>query len=277
MGWLSQQLASWDTFFSGVTILVIGALVGFVSKELLLPTLFETWKNRRALSGIYQKYRDPLFLASCEFASRLLEIIKTYPTPFLSSKVRENDIKRLMANSADDPYFQRYKLISSVYRFCAFLGWLELYRQEIVFLDSGHLSRNKAMESSLANIRSDIADGHLNRADDWSSWDDHLVFREELRAIGEAMIFVDAANRQNVIGYRRFCEIYVGNSDPARKSWFDVAALFLLDLPKSTAQNFRLIRLRRTFLHLIDLLEALDHRKVPNYLREFQRELQPSA
>src|ERR1035437_8046900 len=73
----------------------------------------------------------------------------------------------MIANSADDEYYQRYKFISTLYRLCAWLGWVELYRQEVAFLDSGQQKTNGAFERDLDAIRSSLADGHLNEAEDW--------------------------------------------------------------------------------------------------------------
>src|SRR5215469_13697512 len=48
---------------------------------------------------------------------------------------------------------QQYKLISTIYRFCALLGWLELYRQEVTFLDSGRNRDNERLERCIRHIR----------------------------------------------------------------------------------------------------------------------------
>lgn len=270
---VQQWLASIDPVFKGVSLVALGTVLGFLLKEFLFPRLFESWKSQRALADVYRRYRDPLFLSAFELATRLLEICREYPTNFLTSELYNVFPTKALLNSSDDEYYRKYKFVSSVYRLCAFLGWLELYRQEIVFLDSGHHGKNVKFTNSISNIRSDLADGHLNKAANWEEWSDYLLFREELRAIGEAMIFVDQTNQRTVIGYRRFSEIFLTDSDAHRKTWLKTAALFLLDVPNSKACNFRLIRLQRLFIHLVDLLVALERQEVPHRLTSFRDSL----
>jgi hypothetical protein len=262
-----DQLA---TLLPGVLVGGIGVTVGLILKEFLFPRLFESWKSRRALQDLYRRYRDPLFLAGSELAGRLVEVCKTYPTNYLASRLLDQKVPGPRVNSADDLYFRRYKLVSSLYRLCAFLGWLELYRQDIVFLDSGRHRSNARFEQCLLLLREDIADGHLNRAEDWYEWSDYLIFREELRAAGEAMIVLEGGQRRVVMGYARFCEVYLDNADTCKKKWLDVASQFLLDPPENTAKNFRLVRFKRVLLHLVDLLTILEPKRVSKYLTDYQ-------
>lgn len=261
-----------DTFLKGAGVGIIGTITAFVLKEYAFPRLFEVWKAHQTLQSIYRKYRDPLFLSSVELASRLRQICRDYPTNFLSSELRAIEISKFQANSIDDPYYRKHKQISTIYRFCAFLGWLELYRQEIVFLDSGHIRQNTIFEHSLAEIRSDLADGHINTASDWPQWDDYLIFREELRAIGEAMITEDGKFR-NVVGYKQFCEFFLHNTDKGRSKWLETAAFFFLDVPVNSEKNFRLVRFKRLFVHLVDLVEVLDSKRVSSTLIQYRSQL----
>jgi hypothetical protein len=116
------------------------------------------------------------------------DILDIHPTNYLQSSLLDFHPDQLEANSAEDPYYKRYRLLSTVYRLCAFLGWLELYRQDVTFLNAGEKKDSKLLEKALENIRNDLADGRLNAALDFQKWNDRLIFREEQRAIGEAMI-----------------------------------------------------------------------------------------
>src|SRR5574341_1144014 len=168
----------------GAVVSTIGALLGVVLKDYFFTRSLERWKQRQTLEQIYQKFRDPLLLAARELASRTLEILDHYPTVYLREEVLASRPKKQIENSIEDAYFQRYKLLSAAYRLSAFLGWLELYRQEITFLHSGNNRHAKALDVAVDRIRSDLADGQINMAEDWPEWRDTLVFREELRAIG---------------------------------------------------------------------------------------------
>lgn len=106
----------------GSVVSTLGALFGILLKDYFFSRSFERWKQRQTLELLYQKYRDPLILSARELASRTVEIVDNYPTVFLKATVLASRPERQLDNSTKDPYFQRYKLVSTAYRFCAFLG-----------------------------------------------------------------------------------------------------------------------------------------------------------
>ncbi len=248
----------------GAVVSTIGSLIGIALKDYVFSRSFENWKQRRTLEQIYQHFKDPLLLSARELASRIIEILDQYPTVYLKRPVFESHPEKQIENSIDDPYFQRYKLISTLYRFCAFLGWLELYRQEIVFLQSGNNKHSKKLEHSIGKIRADLADGQLNKAEDWIEWRDILIFREELRAIGEAMIESHGTLR-TIMGYGRFCELLESESVSGAKRWVEVVMNFFLDMSVHQ-RDFRRNRLQRLLVHLVDLLRLLDTNTLEQYL-----------
>lgn len=188
------------------------------------------------------------------------EVFKDYPPNFLNSDSLKHQAKFLRTNTREDPYFQHYKLMSTIYRFCALLGWLELYRQEVTFLDSGYNQANLRFEECLQRIRDDLADGELNTTEDWHQWKDGLILREEQRAIGEAMICGTGPSRA-VMGYGSFYELFDTASGTVVSPWIEIAQQFLCN-HSSTQRDFREIRLRLLVVHLIDLIELLDQHKV---------------
>ncbi len=244
--------------FSLVAALIstFGSLLGLYLKEYFFARSFESWKQRKSLERIYEKYRDPILLAGRELCSRLGEILAQYPTVYLNSAVLDSCPTNQLENSIDDLYFQKYKLVSTTYRICAFFGWIELYRQELVFLDSGRDQLTNALEKCIESIRADFADGHLNEFDDWEDWKDRLIFREELRAIGEVMLH-KTSEGMSVMGYARFCELLESSSESSLKRWLAAVNNFVLDLD-DTGLDFRKERLKRLVVHLFDLLELLD-------------------
>src|SRR5262249_17965086 len=113
---------------------------------------------------------------------------------------------------------------------------------------------------------------------DWYEWRDTLIFREELRAIGESLI----ENRQNtraVMGYGRYCEHLESESPNAVKRWSPVVMNFYLDL-EDHGKDFRRIRLQRMIIHLIDILQLLDESSIEEHLRKgrdnLQRQMRPT-
>jgi len=243
-------------------ISVVGNLLALALREFLFVRSFERWKERRALRVVYQRYRDPIVLSGLDLLSRLAEIRRTYPTNYLLSEVAAQRPARFQANTIEDPHFRRYKLVSSVYRLCAFLGWLELYRQELTFLDTGRRRDNRNLDGYLEDIRRDLADGQLNQAPDWATWTDFLIFREEQRAVGAAMI-VDAGSQQTVMGYGAFLALVslLEEEQDAEIWWLRTAANFLLDLHAD--RDFRRIRLERLERDIRALIGVLSPDRLP--------------
>lgn len=248
----------------GAVISTAGALAGIFLKEYFFSRSFARWQQQQALNQVYQKFRDPLSLAASELASRTREIVKHYPTVYLTSEVLASRPERQIANDIDDPYFRRYKLISTLYRFCAFLGWVELYRQEVTYLNSGSTVQSEALERAIESVREDLADGNLNEAPNWDQWRDTLVFREELRAIGESMIEPRGSAR-TVMGYGSFVELLDSANSPTAR-WARVLQNFLLDL-EPERPDFRRTRLQRLLVHLVDLTTRHFNLAVDNELQ----------
>lgn len=270
--YLGLDLKTWlGLTVLGAFVSTIGSMAGIVLKDYFFTRSFERWKQRQSLEQIYEKFRDPLLLSAHELASRTVEIINQYPATYLTEQVLKSRPLRQVENSIDDPYFQRYKLISTAYRLSAFLGWLELYRQEITFLNSGNNEHAKALDLAVNHIRSDLADGQLNKAENWHDWKDNLVFREELRAIGESMIESNGTTR-TVMGYGRYCEHLETETHSAVLRWHPVVMHFFLEL-QSEGVDFRNTRLKRMLVHLIDLMQLLDASSIKHYLLDARQKL----
>ena len=103
-----------------------------------------------------------------------------------------------------------------MYRLCAFLGWIELYRQDTTYLEPDE--RSSGVERAIYAIRSDLADRNLSKAKDRASWHDALIFREEQRAIGESMI-VTVGQSRTLMGYAEFTESFPGSAQALRERW----------------------------------------------------------
>ena len=257
----------------GALVTAAGNLIATVLKDYVFARSLEKWKARQQLRSVYVKYRDPLLLSVFELLRRLAEIIYESPVDFLSAELLTLNPQSMVVNSAEDDYFQRYKLLSTIYRLCACLGWLELYRRDITFLDSGHNRTNAEFQSLVEKLRSSLADGQLNKAKDWHKWHDSLIFREEQRAVGEVMI---DNGGDRVIGYSDFCEKFDAAENPSVKRWLNVAAGFLLDLRNAerSQKDFRQARCLLLIDHGISLIECLDSGRVNEYLLNLRTKVQ---
>lgn len=264
---LGLDLKTWLGFtVLGAIVATVGSLLGVVIKDYFFARSLESWKQRQILDQIYQKYRDPLLLSARELASRIAEILDHFPTVYLTEEVRSSRPLKQVANTTEDPYFRHYKLLSTAYRLSAFLAWVELYRQELTFLHYGNNRRAKELEDVVGLIRSDLADGQLNQAKDWEKWRDTLIFREELRAIGESLILERGATR-TVMGYGCYCGYLESEVSNTTQRWSMVSLNFLLEL-ENTGKDFRQTRLKRLFVHLVDLMRLIGDNSVAPDLDE---------
>ena len=239
-----------------------GTLLGHYLKEAILAKSFESWKQRRSLESLYKKYRDPIVLSAIELATRLFEVIDQHPANFLAADVLACEAKQPSHSSGRDLYYLRYKCQSTIYRLSAFLGWLELYRQDLVFLDISESKTNTVLQNLLTELRKDLADGTINSATDWSSWSDALIFREEQRAVGESMIVSDGGIR-TVMGYGSFVAL-LENPSSAANRWIQIVANFLID--PGPSKDFRVMRYHRLVIHLVDLVRTLDSSRLTEHL-----------
>jgi len=229
-----------------------------VLKDFIFARALEKWKARQQLRQIDLKFCEPLLLAATELVNRICEITFESPVNFLEPRLLQIQPTRMTANSAHDEYFQRYKFISTLYRLCAWLGWVELYRQDVAFLDSGRQKTKADFEHHVNAMRSSLADGHLNNAEDWLDWTDSLIFREEQRAIGEFMLDL---NRRAVLGYGSFHEKFIVAGSCPTNQWIGVATNFLSELksvPGAAARDCRRARCLLAVKHGVSLIECLN-------------------
>jgi hypothetical protein len=245
------------------------ALLGIVIKELVIVPWFELWKAKRETEARFRKYRDPILLSAVELASRLGELSDEYPTDYLGKKVLAQATSPNQDLTQErDAYFCKYKAQGTIYRVAAFLGWRELYRQDVVFLDAGQDQVNTELQGHFKCIMSILADGHLIKEFPGSKeWADALIFREEQRAIGETMITIVNDSR-TVSGYSSFIS-KLENGD----RWLEVVASFVLDARSSN--DLRPYRYKLLVCALAALIETLGGKvsdvtasRVPKYTDE---------
>lgn len=242
-------------------VTTVGNLLATLLKEYVIARRLQEWNERRAILSLYRKYRYPILQAATTFKARVDDICDRYP-PGYRSELIDMHPPRLGENLADDPYYERYRLISTLYRMCAFLGWRELYRREVdaILLEPKRQHASRRLEEvGFETIESQFADGHLNEAPDWLQWKDRLIFREELRAIGEAMI-TESPESQLVMGYLAFVALFERAATAATTEdnlwWLRLAMNFLLDMEKT--KDFRRERFRRIRDGLEAVIELLE-------------------
>lgn len=189
---------------------------------------------REETEKVTAKFKEPLLHAAYDLQSRVFNIVRRsfLPVYFTNGSPRE----------------QQYAVENSVFLVAQFLGWTELIRQEIRFVDLASDEGTRRLRELQDSIYSEFqADGYGKG---------FRLFAGEQRAIGELMI--DRADEPpRCIGYAAFL---TGRKQPI-DVWLDPLREDLKQM--ATELQPYLMRLTRIQHALIDLLEFLD----PDYVR----------
>ena len=239
----------------------------------------QAWRFRREANSeairVLRRNRDPLLRAAFDLQSRLYNI------------VAGNFLDRywFRGNSEEKAYAIR----STLWLIGQYLGWVEVLRRDVQYLDLGSRRVNQRLQSRLSEISAALASD--------AGWlgDAFITFRTDQRAIGEFMVTardtVDGGTRPDCLGYSEFVERLYGSSAAGnvprkarfwRRPWMPAqsgdretpvgmpvspfaawAARFSRELEKVAARGPtgmlsqpRLITAQRRLIDLVDLLDA---------------------
>ena len=198
-----------------------------------------SWKTRldqrREAREILHRYRDPLLRAAFDLQSRLYNIVRL---DFLQA------YPRVAAAQRED------SITSTLWLLGQYLGWVEILRREVQFLDLGSITETAQLQQQLSSV------SHVLATDrDRSSL---CIFRATQRAIGESMIVTregPSGKQTDCLGFAGFSEAI---TEQAFRRWFAAPEAELLALAKSKSlrRHGRLVRLQRELVDLVDLLDT---------------------
>jgi hypothetical protein len=191
-------------------------------------------KTKAELLGeLMARYRDPLLQAAFDLQSRIYNIVE------------QGFLQAHYCNGTEST--KEYARENTLYVLADFLGWVEILRREVRFLDLGDEVANRAWTERLVAVRLTLlTDRHSPR---------FRLFNGQQRAIGEIMIKADGDDdRLETMGYAGFTAC---RRNPEFDRWFadlrtDIDAL--ANEPDAGHQE-RLIALQGALVGLIDLLD----------------------
>jgi hypothetical protein len=231
-----------DAWIGALATLTVGLVSAFVAWYV------PAWRIRRTTrletAEALRQTRDPLLRAAFDLQSRYYNI------------VARNFLSRYLENGSPDE--QRYAIMSSLWIIGQYLGWVEILRREVQYLDLGSQSANRKLQLSLGDIATAMASD--------SSDDTFIIFRAEQRAIGEFMVTTrrtqSGDDRSDCLGYTEFLagleELRRKHSDHDSPSPIPAWAERLshaLDTAHTEADKARLVTVQRRLIHLVDLLD----------------------
>lgn len=187
---------------------------------------------------IVEKYRNPILRTAYDFQSRLYNI------------VNHNFLQVYYHQSS---YYKDYAIHSTLYVIAEYLGWIEILRREIQFLDLGDIEMNRRVENLIYKISQALFSDATKMT--------FCLFRGEQRAIGEIMLSsITLSQTQNYecIGFATFVQRL---KEPEFSQWFVQLQQDIEKIANSENRidtelyEQRLIKLQHALIDLIDFLD----------------------
>jgi len=189
------------------------------------------------LEQVMSRYREPLLRAAFDLQSRLYNIVKQ---SFLGAYLRRGSAAE-----------QEYACRNTVFVLAEYLGWVEILRRGVQFLDLGDVERNRRLVDRLEAISTVLlADRPYPDAT-------FRVFRGEQRAMGELMVdtaMPSGSQPSQCIGYATFIAKLV--QEPSFARWFEKLEDDVRQLAAEPSPRYaRLVDLQHALMDLIDFLD----------------------
>ena len=255
-----RDLPTWvPTVVSGVFAIVSVLLSVLISNSVTQR------KADREQQRVYARQKTQLRLSVVDLRAALAKIADAEPFPpaFVDEELIYTQPPRPISGSRSDPYYLKYDLVDTVYRLCALLGWMELYRRDPSFL-SGPRQERSTIEDEFATIRRALAQ-ELPARSEAPTKGDGFILEDDQRAIGEQMFH--RRDPTTVIGYAQFSERLFRiptRDNPTDASnvwsqnyWVWNATRFIVDLGKHSAPAVAIGRIQDVSDSLDRLTRAL--------------------
>jgi hypothetical protein len=181
---------------------------------------------------LMDRYRVPLVHSAYDFQSRLFNIVAG---------------RFLKVYLAAD---QEFAVNSTLFAVAEFLGWQEVIRREVRFLDQGGVEQNQALTAHLDAVRDSLASDAIPNAK-------FRLFRHQQRAIGELMVRANAGGDRDsseCMGFAEFSR-HMAAKDDNFVRWFAQLQEDIINLACSPASEHRLIVLQGALIDLVRLLD----------------------
>jgi len=186
------------------------------------------------VAELMARYRDPLLQAAFDLQSRIYNI------------VQQGFLQTHYCNGTDST--KEYARENTLYVLADYLGWVEILRREVRFLNLGDEVANRAWTERLVAVRLTLLSDRFSPR--------FRIFNGQQRAIGEIMIKADGDSDEppETVGYAGFLAC---QQKPEFDRWFvDLRAdIDALANDPDAGHEQRLVALQRALVDLIDLLD----------------------
>jgi len=214
--------------------------------------------RREQTQDLMARYRDPFLWSVHDLRSRIGTILD------------DEFLTRFLVNGEDQilpdgEVMRAYALRHTMFVLAEYLGWVEIIRRSVGFLDLGDQRSSRALLEHLSIIRRVLFAADLSPV--------FNVPNGHQRGIGELMIVPDqdgTGRSWRCIGFAEFCSRL--DTDPDFAAWFVRLGRGITSYASSPAKNHnRLEELRGRLTQLIDFLDPtrtrfpLRHEERPQY------------
>jgi hypothetical protein len=242
---------------AAIVVAILAAAVSFSSAVYttrLQSRLAEESREKskaEQLKELMGRYRDPLLHSAFELQSRLYNIAKL---EFLDNYHRDGK-----------PDEKAYAVDNTLYVIGEYLGWVEIMRREVRFLDLGDELKNRDWNECLLGVREAFLDTGIGEPV-------LRLFKGEQRAIGEVMIREEEGEGNRGLECIGYAEFVARLEDPSFNRWFtrlrgDIEALL------DEGRRVRLVALQNALIALVDQLDP----RCVYFKPELRQKLEPAG
>jgi hypothetical protein len=225
-----------------VALITAGAAFAVSLISFPLNHLVNQRARRAQTLDLMGRYRDPLLWSVHDLRSRVRTILD------------EDFLARYLVSAEDaimpsgDTFMRPYARRHTMFVLAQYLGWVEILRRDIGFLDLGDRRRNRKLVELLSVIRRVLFALDLDPV--------FHVPTGHQRAVGELMIAPDHATpgQGRCIGFATFCQRL--DNEPNFAAWFERIEAGIIGYAYHPQQGGK--RLAELNARLSDLIEFLD-------------------
>jgi hypothetical protein len=246
---------------AGIVVALITSCAGLAVAVLSVPLNYAVSQRarREQTQDLMARYRDPLLWSVHDLRSRIRTILDD---EFLTRFLLNGEDQILQDGEVMRAYARRH----TMFVLAEYLGWVEIIRRSVGFLDLGDQRSSRALLEHLSIIRRVLFALDLSPV--------FHVPTGQQRGIGELMIVPDqdgGGRSWRCIGFAEFCNRLDASPDFA--AWFERLDLGITNYASHPAKNHdRLEELSDRLTQLIDFLDPartrfpLRHEERPHYL-----------
>lgn len=231
---------------------VVSALVALACA--VTTAVLGYWQQRRLRAldqrNLMDAYGASLAWAAFDLQTRLFNILNGHAIDRAPGSGSGFVTAFLIRGNEQEAEFVRR---STVFVLAEYLGWVEILRRDVRFLDLGRSRTNREIMAKVLQVGAALSkitpDGNELR-----------LFRAHQRAIGELMVHPDGEpGQRRCLGYAEFCAYL--DADPAFRGWFERLLADVDRLAVDTAAAVpRLQDVQRQLIGLLDLLDPAAER-----------------